>query len=724
MHDLAARLLNASIWTLRPVRWIMLLVAGLFLLSVVFAPMGQEQQSLFALITLVIAYLLNKNTKGRLASLVLIIMSCIASLRYINWRLTETLGFERLLDAVLGYGLLMAEFYALIMLLLGYFQSAWPLRRRPVALPEDINDWPTVDIFIPTYNEPLSVVKLTIVTALSQDWPRDKVNIYVLDDGRRDEFRAFCNDVGVGYITRPDNKHAKAGNINAALQHTHGEFIAIFDCDHVPTRSFLQICMGWFLKDSNLAMLQTPHVFFSPDPLEENLEVFQKVPNEGQLFYGLVQDGNDLWNATFFCGSCAVLRRSHLLAIGGVATESVTEDALTALKMNRAGYNTAYLGIPQAAGLATENLARHVGQRVRWARGMAQILRKFNPMMGPGLAWNQRLCYAGAALHFFYGLPRIVFLTAPLAYLLLGAQIFQASAVMIALYVLPHIFLAQFTNSRLQGRYRHSLWNEVYESVLAWYIMRPTLATLIKPDSAVFNVTAKGGTSAQSYFDWQMARPYIVLLILNMIGFAVGVSLIVLNPHNNELILTAFLNIVWTLHNMVICGASVAVAGEQQQMRSSPRVNATIPATLGLPTGQRIACETTDFSQEGLGIRLPGPIPVEVGDTLNLSLFRGEEERIFPAHIVFKNSQRIGIQFRDLSVEQQVELAQVTFARADLWAQTWQDTTPDKPLKAVVQIGRIGLHGIGLLFSETARVIRTRCQRDSVQAKADHPPSP
>ena len=92
-----------------------------------------------------------------------------------------------------------------------------------------------MDIFIPTYNEPLSVVKLTIVTALSQDWPRDKVNIYVLDDGRRDEFRAFCNDVGVGYITRPDNKHAKAGNINAALQHTHGEFIAIFDCDHVPT---------------------------------------------------------------------------------------------------------------------------------------------------------------------------------------------------------------------------------------------------------------------------------------------------------------------------------------------------------------------------------------------------------------------------------------------------------------------------------------------------------
>ncbi|MFT2598211.1 hypothetical protein ACMWP3_25440, partial [Escherichia coli] len=82
--------------------------------------------------------------------------------------------------------------------------------------------------------------------------------------------------------------------------------------DHVPTRSFLQICMGWFYKDPKLAMLQTPHFFFSPDPFEKNLNTFRSVPNEGELFYGLVQDGNDLWNAAFFCGSCAVMRRTAL----------------------------------------------------------------------------------------------------------------------------------------------------------------------------------------------------------------------------------------------------------------------------------------------------------------------------------------------------------------------------------------------------------------------------
>ncbi|WP_268605215.1 glycosyltransferase, partial [Escherichia coli] len=122
----------------------------------------------------------------------------------------------------------------------------------------------------------------------------EKVNIYILDDGNRPEFRAFAAEVGVKYIARPTHEHAKAGNINNALKQATGEFVAIFDCDHVPTRSFLQLTMGWFFKDKKLAMLQTPHHFFSPDPFERNLGRFRQTPNEGTLFYGLVQDGNDM----------------------------------------------------------------------------------------------------------------------------------------------------------------------------------------------------------------------------------------------------------------------------------------------------------------------------------------------------------------------------------------------------------------------------------------------
>jgi len=142
--------------------------------------------------------------------------------------------------------------------------------------------------------------------------------------------------------------------------------------------------MGWFLKEKELAMMQTPHHFFSPDPFERNLGRFRKTPNEGTLFYGLVQDGNDMWDATFFCGSCAVIRRKPLDEIGGIAVETVTEDAHTSLRLHRLGYTSAYMRIPQAAGLATESLSAHIGQRIRWARGMVQIFRLDNPLMGKG----------------------------------------------------------------------------------------------------------------------------------------------------------------------------------------------------------------------------------------------------------------------------------------------------------------------------------------------------
>ncbi|WP_334610835.1 glycosyltransferase family 2 protein, partial [Escherichia coli] len=307
------------------------------------------------------------------------------------------------------------------------------------------------------------------------------------------EFRQFAQNVGVKYIARTTHEHAKAGNINNALKYAKGEFVSIFDCDHVPTRSFLQMTMGWFLKEKQLAMMQTPHHFFSPDPFERNLGRFRKTPNEGTLFYGLVQDGNDMWDATFFCGSCAVIRRKPLDEIGGIAVETVTEDAHTSLRLHRRGYTSAYMRIPQAAGLATESLSAHIGQRIRWARGMVQIFRLDNPLTGKGLKFAQRLCYVNAMFHFLSGIPRLIFLTAPLAFLLLHAYIIYAPALMIALFVVPHMIHASQTNSKIQGKYRHSFWSEIYETVLAWYIAPPTLVALINPHKGKFNVTAKGG---------------------------------------------------------------------------------------------------------------------------------------------------------------------------------------------------------------------------------------
>ena len=694
-----------EIWQHPTARVVAVVFSALLMGLVISVPLDLQGQILFSLGSFGAALLLSK-TPGRLSTLAMIVLSISASSRYIYWRFTDTIGFTHWMDAALGYGLVLAELYAFAVLLIGYFQTAWPLQRRPVPMPTDVSTWPSVDVFIPTYNEPLEVVRQTVFSAMSLDWPKDRLHVYVLDDGRRTEFREFCEELGVGYLIRDNNHHAKAGNINAALKVTHSEYIAIFDCDHIPTRSFLQVCMGWFFKDTNLVMLQTPHVFFSPDPFERNLDTFHRMPNEGELFYGIVQDGNDLWNASFFCGSCAIIRRKELLEVGGIAVETVTEDAHTALKLSRLGYNTAYLEVPQAAGLATESLSGHVGQRIRWARGMAQIARTDNPLFGKGLHFGQRLCYLNAMLHFFYGLPRLVFLTAPLAYLLFGAHVFQASALMITAYALPHLAHASVTNSRIQGRFRYSFWNEVYESVLAWYIMRPVLVAAINPKLGKFNVTAKGGVIEKAYFDWTIARPYVVLLVINLIGMAVGFWKL-LSSDGDETT-TLVINMVWTVYNIILLGASVAVASETRQVRGTPRVAASLPAVIRFDNGRTLVCKTEDFSQHGLGLAVPPDVDIPMGSSLSVSLFRSDEEGVFPAIVTFSGKGRLGVKFDNLSLHQQAELASLTFARADAWIATWGTGQRDKPLRSLKSVIVIGLRGMGQLTATAFKSLKPR----------------
>ena len=676
-------------WSARVVLWASALPVLAFVATV---PLAAGPQLVFSAVVFIAALLLRRNG-SRLAVLAMMGLSLAMSTRYMWWRLTETMGWSSFVDLTLGLGLVLAEVYAYLVLVLGYFQVAWPLNRKPLPLPADQSQWPTVDVFIPTYNEPLSVVRTTVLAATVLDWPAGKLNIHVLDDGRREEFREFCEQVGVHYVTRTNNNHAKAGNINAALKKSSGEFVAIFDCDHIPARSFLQVSMGWFLRDPKLAVVQTPHYFYSPDPFERNLGTFGKVPNEGKLFYGLLQDGNDVWDATFFCGSCAVIRREPLEQIGGVAVETVTEDAHTALRLHRAGYRSAYIPIPQAAGLATESLSAHVGQRIRWARGMAQIFRVDNPMFARGLRLVQRICYTNAMLHFFYGLPRIIFLTAPLAFLFFGAHVIHASALMIMAYALPHIAQSMVTNLRVQGRHRHLLWNEVYETTLAWYILRPTLMAVINPKLGKFNVTAKGGLVERAYFDAQIAKPYLALLALNLAGVVAGAIRLLIADGDGE-VQTIWLNLGWTVYNMIILGATIATSSEQRQIRRAHRVPLQVPATLYLADGQALACTTKDFSTGGMAVCLAEPRPVQPGEQVEIELVLAGLRKRLPAEVrQDREALGISLEFRPMTLEQERWLVATTFARADLWVTLWDRHEPDTFRRSVVEVLQASTRG-------------------------------
>lgn len=275
--------------TLKIVTSILLLF--LFILLIII-PLDSDKQFLLGGVLIVFTFFIGifKNKKLQLA---LILISLLCTSRYIWWRATTTLYFDSYIELILGSLLFIAELYSLAILLFGYIQTCWPLKRTIAPLPKDTSLWPTVDLFIPTYNESIDIVKDTALAAQCIEYPKDKLKIYILDDGKRDEFRQLAEDIQVGYMIRPDNNHAKAGNLNHALTKTHGELICIFDCDHVATRVFLQATVGAFLVDEKLALIQTPHYFYSKDPFERNLSAAKRAPHEGALFYGPVQQGND-----------------------------------------------------------------------------------------------------------------------------------------------------------------------------------------------------------------------------------------------------------------------------------------------------------------------------------------------------------------------------------------------------------------------------------------------
>ncbi len=666
-----------------------LLIAAVLAVALVaiVIPLSFKDQALFALATIVGVIAANRLSQSKHLTIALCVVSVIVSTRYLWWRTTETLHFRNLGEAFFGTGLYLAEIYAWLILLLGYLQTAWPLQRPVRPITGAPATWPKVDVYIPTYNESLEIVQDTVLAALGMDYPRDRFKVYLLDDGRRPEFKAFAEKAGAIYMTRPDNFGAKAGNLNHALGQTEAELVCIFDCDHIPTRAFLQMTVGWFQEDARLALLQTPHHFYSPDPVQRNIQTVKDIPGEGDLFYGVVQPGNDLWNAAFFCGSCAIIRRAALEETHGFAHETVTEDAHTALKLQRRGWNTAFLEIRLSAGLATERLALHIGQRIRWARGMTQIFRIDNPLFGKGLSLAQRLCYLNAMLHFQFPLPRIVFLTSPLVFLLLGFNIISASAPMILAYALPHLVHSIVTNNRMQGEERMAFWGEIYETLLAFHLLGPTIVTLFAPKHGKFNVTDKGGRLEKGYFDWSLMWPHIVVAGLLIAGLCFAMWRLATAEPDFVLVGTLVLNAFWTLFSLLVLLTAIAVGRETRQVRQHVRIEASLPARLRLTNGEVLEVQTLEVSMGGLSAIIPDGFWGDERQLDTVEFLQDERARPFKARSIMFDKGVLRVQFLPLGFAERRDLVRNVVGRADAWVPNahW---APVRPLAALAGLVR------------------------------------
>jgi cellulose synthase (UDP-forming) len=329
---------------------------------------------------------------------------------------------------------------------------------------------------------------------------------------------------------------------------------------------------------------------------------------------------------------------------------------------------------------------------------MVQILRVDNPLFGPGLTWPQRLCYLNGLLHFLSGLPRLIFLTAPLGFLLLDAHIFAAAPVMVLGYALPHLTFTLMATSRIQGSFRRSFWGELYETVLSAYTVLPTVLALINPRLGRFNVTAKGGLVATSYFDWRIALPFLVLFGLNLTGIATGLW----GARTGRLQLDAVLiNVGWATYNMVILSVAIAAAFERQQRRRHARIVLRLPAMVERSSGHTVACELSDLSLSGAALGRAGE-EIECGEALHLTLRLGEESLPLPARVVSTEAGVVRLELTTLSPERERFLVRALFCRADNWIRWADDRMLDQPVLSFLEISLCGLRGLAqLVISST-----------------------
>jgi cellulose synthase (UDP-forming) len=617
----------------------------------VLQPVGADVQLLVSAITIAFLFVITRfNRSGPLRYIALATASIIV-LRYAYWRTTSTLPpIDDLMSFIPGVLLYVAEMFCIFMFFVSVFVVVDPIERAPARKLAD-DDLPTVDVFVPSYNESASILSLTLAAATGMDYPADKFKVYLLDDGGTDqkrnsvdpdvsnaaiargrELRALCAELGVHYLTRAENVHAKAGNLNAGMERTRGSLIAVFDADHAPERAFLRETVGHFSDDPDLFLVQTPHFFANPDPVERNLGTYKHMPAENEMFYTMIQKGLDRWNASFFCGSAAVLRREALDEVGGFSGITITEDCETALELHSRGWNSVYVDKPLITGLQPETFASFIGQRSRWCRGMIQILLLKNPLFKQGLTLPQRISYMSSCFFWLFPFVRATFLVAPVLFILFNLKIFNASAEDFLAYTVTYLIASEILRNYLYGRMRWPWISELYEYVQSVFLVRAIISVFLNPRKPTFNVTDKGVSLTQRQLS-NLAWPFFAIFAGLALVLSYAVYRYQTEPALGDLIIITG---AWNLLNLIIAGAALGIVTEQPNEQDGISLPSTRLASLEVGN-QMVPVTVRQISSDRAVVELTKSVttPLRTGDYGRLLLIDPPSSVIVPSVPIF-----------------------------------------------------------------------------------------
>ena len=455
-----------------------------------------------------------------------IILTMIFTLDYLVWRIFFTIPKEEgILSVVFWAILLIAECVGLLEMAV-HFYNMYDYDRVKLHTPYmKKEDLPEVDVFIPTINEDIKLLEKTLYACKQMEYPdKNKVHIYLCDDGNRQEVKELAEKMLIYYVTRSEHKDAKAGNLNYALQKSSSPYIAVFDADMMPKKKFLMRTIPWFSKEQ-IGFVQTPQNFYYPDLFQYNLYASDHIPNEQDYFYKVVQVAKNKSNSVIFGGSNAVLSRKALGETGGFVTGVVTEDFATGIEIEKKGYKG--IAIPEvlASGMPPMTFKELVGQRRRWAKGCIQSGKKTRFLFSKELTFLQKLNYLTAISYWYTPVKRLIYFMAPLLFAFFGIMIVKCRLYQVFLFWLPMYISGNICMRRFSRNIRTTKWTDIYETTLAPWLLPTVLTANIGKKKSIFRVTDKSA-ARENNSDFHYTIPYIAGIALSMIGIVrlVGLS--------------------------------------------------------------------------------------------------------------------------------------------------------------------------------------------------------
>lgn len=455
-----------------------------------------------------------------------IVLTMIFTVDYLIWRIFFTIPKEEGTISIVFWAiLLIAECVGLLEMAV-HFYNMYDYDRVKIYAPYmKKEDFPDVDVFIPTINEDVKLLEKTLFACKQMEYPdKRKVHIYICDDGERKEVKTLAEKLQVKYIARPEHKNAKAGNLNYALLLSSSPYIAVFDADMMPKKKFLMRTIPWFVKEDT-GFVQTPQNFYYPDLFQYNLYAADHIPNEQDYFYKVVQVAKNKSNSVIFGGSNAVLSRKALEEINGFVTGVVTEDFATGIEIEKKGYRG--IAIPEvlASGMPPTTFKELVGQRRRWAKGCIQSGRKTHFLLSKELTFLQKINYLTAISYWYTPVKRFIYFMAPLLFAFFGIMIVKCRLYQVFLFWLPMYLSENICMRRFSRNIRTTKWTDIYETTLAPWLFSTVLMAGIGRTATIFRVTDKSATKDSNsalYYTF----PYLVGIALSVMGIIrlVGLS--------------------------------------------------------------------------------------------------------------------------------------------------------------------------------------------------------